>query len=190
MQDKATTTTKDMQINIKPDSHVASKMCELAGVPFPMPVQYGLEEGTEYWVAVAGIAGGPLRNTWKSDDLDRYWLKSGLIQRTRDGAIQHSLAIGAANQQALKRSVETKDATSPTVAKSSLQTQIGGEHYKDAAIQPIQFIVANNIPFREANVIKYVFRHTRKNGRQDLLKARHYIDMILEDYCEDAPCKP
>ena len=65
---------------------------------------------------------------------------------------------------------------------SVLDVQIGGNHYKNAAIQPIQFIVANNIPYREANVIKYVFRHASKNGKQDLLKARHYIDMLIEEY--------
>lgn len=63
-----------------------------------------------------------------------------------------------------------------------MQQQVGGNHYKTAAIQPIQFIVANNIPFREANVIKYVFRHVSKGGKQDLLKARHYIDMLIEEY--------
>ena len=65
---------------------------------------------------------------------------------------------------------------------SVLDVQIGGDHYKNAAIQPIQFIVANNIPYREANVIKYVFRHASKNGKQDLLKARHYINMLIEEY--------
>ena len=65
---------------------------------------------------------------------------------------------------------------------SVLDVQIGGKHYKEAAIQPVEFIVANNIPYREANVIKYVFRHAQKNGKQDLLKARHYIDMLIEEY--------
>jgi len=64
----------------------------------------------------------------------------------------------------------------------SLDIQIGGQHYKDAAIQPIEFIVANAIPYREANVIKYVYRHKSKNGLQDLQKARHYIDMLIEEY--------
>ena len=63
---------------------------------------------------------------------------------------------------------------------SVLDVQIGGNHYKNAAIQPVEFIVANNIPYREANVIKYVFRHASKNGKQDLLKARHYIDKLIE----------
>ena len=61
------------------------------------------------------------------------------------------------------------------------RTQVGGSHYK-LPIQPIEFIVKNNIPFREANIIKYVVRYKDKNGIEDLKKARHYLDMIIEDY--------
>ncbi len=58
--------------------------------------------------------------------------------------------------------------------------QVGGNHYKDFAMQPAQFIHMNKIGFLEGNVIKYVCRHAAKNGRDDLLKARHYIDLLLE----------
>ena len=68
------------------------------------------------------------------------------------------------------------------VSLNPLDKQVGGNHYRDMAIQPVQFIVANGIPYREANVIKYVVRHARKNGTQDLLKARHYLDMLIADY--------
>ena len=64
----------------------------------------------------------------------------------------------------------------------ALDMQVGGNHYKNMAIQPIDFIIKNNIPYREANVIKYITRHNNKNGIQDLKKAMHYIDMIIEDY--------
>ena len=69
--------------------------------------------------------------------------------------------------------------------RSALGTQEGGSHYQQGGIQPVEFIVSNDIPYREANVIKYVFRHARKNGAEDLRKARHYIDMLLEDYDND-----
>jgi len=59
--------------------------------------------------------------------------------------------------------------------------QVGGEHYI-MPIQPIEFIVKNNLPYREANVIKYVCRHKNKNGKQDIEKAIHYLEMILEEY--------
>ena len=49
-------------------------------------------------------------------------------------------------------------------------------------IQPIEFIVENDLSYREANVVKYVCRHKNKNGKQDIEKAIHYLEMILEDY--------
>jgi hypothetical protein len=64
---------------------------------------------------------------------------------------------------------------------NALETQVGGDHYRSMAIQPIEFIVGNNIPYREANVIKYVTRWRNKNGVEDLRKARHYIDMLIEE---------
>lgn len=62
----------------------------------------------------------------------------------------------------------------------ALKNQVGGEHYKDYVIQPIEFIYFNNIPFLEANVIKYIVRWQEKNGVQDLEKAKHYIDLLIE----------
>lgn len=61
--------------------------------------------------------------------------------------------------------------------------QEGGNHYQ-IPIQPIDYIVKNNIPYREANVIKYVTRHRSKNGAEDVRKAIHYLEMLLEDYNE------
>lgn len=63
---------------------------------------------------------------------------------------------------------------------SKKDIQIGGNHYKDMKIQPIDYIVENEIPYREANIIKYVSRHKAKNGIEDLRKARHYLDMLIE----------
>ena len=57
--------------------------------------------------------------------------------------------------------------------------QVGGNHYKDCKIQPTEFIHANNIPFIEGNIIKYVIRHRNKNGIEDLKKAKHYIDLLI-----------
>jgi len=63
---------------------------------------------------------------------------------------------------------------------SALKKQRGGDNYKKYKIQPIEFIHANDIPFMEGNVIKYICRHREKNGLDDLLKAKHYIDLIIE----------
>jgi hypothetical protein len=54
-------------------------------------------------------------------------------------------------------------------------------HY-NMEIQPIEFIVKNNIPFREANIIKYVCRHRDKDGIDDLLKAQHYLQMLIDEW--------
>ena len=67
-----------------------------------------------------------------------------------------------------------------------LQTQVGGNHYKDLKIQPIEFIHANNLDFTTANVVKYVVRAKNKNGAQDIRKAIHYCQLILKlDYGEE-----
>ena len=61
--------------------------------------------------------------------------------------------------------------------------QVGGNHYKKFKIQPSKFINDNRLLFAEGNAIKYIVRHSKKNGKQDLDKAKHYIDMIIErDY--------
>ena len=66
---------------------------------------------------------------------------------------------------------------------SAYDKQIGGSHYRKMKIQPSEFINKNNLPFAEGNAIKYICRHKHKGERQDLEKAKHYIDMILErDY--------
>lgn len=59
-------------------------------------------------------------------------------------------------------------------------TQVGGTHYMDMAIQPVDYILTNNLGFCEGNVIKYVSRWRKKNGIEDLKKARHYIDILIE----------
>jgi hypothetical protein len=64
--------------------------------------------------------------------------------------------------------------------KTSLDIQVGGNHYKHFEIQPIEFIMKNNLGFAEGNVIKYVSRHKFKNGIEDLRKAKHYLELIAE----------
>lgn len=58
--------------------------------------------------------------------------------------------------------------------------QIGGDHYKTCNIQPAEYIEANNLGFCEGNIIKYISRHRSKDGANDLRKAKHYIDLLLE----------
>ena len=58
--------------------------------------------------------------------------------------------------------------------------QVGGDHYAVMKIQPIEFILANELGFCEGNVIKYLCRYKRKNGLEDLKKARQYLDFLIE----------
>lgn len=62
----------------------------------------------------------------------------------------------------------------------ALDTQVGGQHYKDLKIQPFEYIHANGIPFAEGSVIKYVTRWRAKGGVEDLKKARHFLDLLIE----------
>lgn len=71
---------------------------------------------------------------------------------------------------------------------SKFNEQVGGTHYADYAIQPLEFCVLNNIPFLEGNVIKYICRWRKKNGVEDLQKAKHYIEMLIE--LEEKNAKP
>jgi hypothetical protein len=58
--------------------------------------------------------------------------------------------------------------------------QVGGSHYKDCAIQPVDYIVENNLDFLEGNVVKYITRHRTKGGIEDIKKVIHYAELILE----------
>lgn len=63
---------------------------------------------------------------------------------------------------------------------TALDKQVAGDHYKNLAIQPVEFIHANGIGYFEGNVIKYVSRWRQKNGIADLEKAKHYIELLIE----------
>lgn len=64
--------------------------------------------------------------------------------------------------------------------------QIGGVHYKSKGIQPIEYILKNELGFCEGNVVKYVTRWKDKNGIDDLLKAKHYIEFLIEEASNDS----
>ena len=73
-----------------------------------------------------------------------------------------------------QKELEDQDAT---------EKQVGGDHYKDCKIQPVEYIHANQLDYFEGNVIKYVTRHrTKGEGKKDIEKAIHYAELILELY--------
>ena len=67
------------------------------------------------------------------------------------------------------------------VDTAALAIQHGGNHYKKLKIQPVEYIMANAIPYMEGNVIKYVSRWKDKGGIEDLKKAKHYLEILIEN---------
>lgn len=61
-----------------------------------------------------------------------------------------------------------------------LKKQISGTHYVNYAVQPVEFCQRNNFNYCESSAIKYLCRHRDKNGLDDLLKAKHYIELLIE----------
>ena len=69
---------------------------------------------------------------------------------------------------------------------SAYKKQIGGKHYLKYKVQPSKFVVENKLLYPEGCVIKYILRHQDKGGKQDLEKAKHIIDKIIErDYKDE-----
>lgn len=63
---------------------------------------------------------------------------------------------------------------------NSLNKQVGGDHYKKMKIQVVEFWMENNIPAMEGAIIKYLCRWRQKNGLEDLKKAEHFLQMLIE----------
>jgi hypothetical protein len=63
----------------------------------------------------------------------------------------------------------------------ALEIQIGGDHYSNKKIQPIEYIMANNLNFCEGNVVKYITRWREKGGVESLRKIKHYVDFLIEE---------
>jgi len=70
--------------------------------------------------------------------------------------------------------------TKKSKAAPAIERQVGGMHYKDMPIQPVEYCYHNEIPALEASVIKYVTRHKLKNGKVDLEKAIHCLQLLIE----------
>ena len=65
--------------------------------------------------------------------------------------------------------------------QKATDAQVGGTHYKDCKIQPVEYIYANDLGFLEGNVVKYITRHRAKGeGAMDIYKVKHYADLILQ----------
>ena len=80
--------------------------------------------------------------------------------------------------------IETKGLDKNPV--SPLMQQYGGNHYKGLAIEPVEYAYKNNLDFFQGNVVKYITRFRDKNGLEDLKKAKHFIDLLIQfEYSEE-----
>lgn len=90
-------------------------------------------------------------------------------------AQQKSVATGVTDGSKLNAEQYIK-----AIGIDPLSVQVDGSHYKKLAIQPIEYIHANNLGYCEANVIKYISRWRDKGGKKDLEKVKHYIDLLIQ----------
>lgn len=85
----------------------------------------------------------------------------------------------------VKKDKPMNEATKQPETQAATNKQVGGSHYQ-LPIQPIEYILANGLGYCEANVVKYVSRWRNKGGIQDLKKAIHYLEMLIEQEEKDA----
>jgi hypothetical protein len=88
--------------------------------------------------------------------------------------------------EAIKETVKEKDFKKTNLKEyASRKKQVGGNHYKMFKIQPVEFIMGNNLTFLEGNVIKYTTRARYKNGIEDYEKAKHCLELMIEHIKEN-----
>lgn len=103
----------------------------------------------------------------------------GKVELFNDDELELLSVSNTVRLEGVVHPVEIKGTLEPE-HKSALDKQVSGNHYKDCGIQPIEYIHANGLSYLEGNVIKYTTRHSKKNGRADIEKAIHYLELILE----------
>lgn len=72
--------------------------------------------------------------------------------------------------------------------KDALRKQVGGNHYKSLAIQPVEFCMVNGLNFCQSSAIKYICRYKDKGGKEDIDKAIHFLELLKKfEYGNDNP---
>ena len=107
--------------------------------------------------------------TWTNPDYDR-----GMSRESHEQYMARKLKQDQEEYQELMKGTHEYEYGNAT------DKQVGGSHYKDCAIQPVDYIVKNNLDFLEGNVVKYITRHRTKGGIEDIKKVIHYAELILE----------
>jgi hypothetical protein len=89
--------------------------------------------------------------------------------------------VGCMYDNKLQRLVTEDEMQNP------LDIQVDGDHYKQFKIQPIEFILANDLDYIQGNVIKYICRYKFKGGVKDLEKIKHYVDILISEQNKEQP---
>ena len=112
--------------------------------------------------------GDAMQKAWENCILDDYETPKP------KSSVETDPLVWRITHQGGPKAPSTTDLTKP------LSEQIGGDHYRQGSIQPIEYIHANDMDFFSGNVIKYITRWKYKNGLEDLNKAKHYIELLIE----------
>lgn len=114
----------------------------------------------------------PERLEWQS----AVWLKedSGCFRIDFDDGLKVTEQVMENAKKEYRKKLKKDTGATP------LSVQEGGAHYKKLKIQPVEYIHGNELQFCEGCVIKYVTRWRDKGGIEDLRKARHFIDILIE----------
>lgn len=83
-------------------------------------------------------------------------------------------SIMSPNIYTIPKELKEKDTNNP------LSVQVGGDHYKKYKIQPLEYAHANNLDMFQGSIVKYITRFRDKNGKQDLEKIKHFVDVLIE----------
>lgn len=110
-------------------------------------------------------------------DLERYNILREATKEEIQDAYLKEIAVKKAREPFVPPLMPSSEVV---VHPSANDRQHGGDHYKKMPIQPWDFIVANDIGFLAGNAIKYVARYKDKNGIEDLKKAIHFIEKLIE----------
>jgi len=163
-----------------------------------------IPEGATYYAKDASLGkSGNFFFRLRSDDFDfeAVWLESNWMQASfnvknqdvlwqRDNNQTIASAVESSQPEELpfiddEPSLNDQYAEIEKVRQSAWQKQEGGSHYKNLKIQPMQYALENKLDYAQANVVKYVTRHADKNGKEDLLKAIHNLELMIEFYYGD-----
>jgi hypothetical protein len=100
----------------------------------------------------------------------------------KESNMSYALPLTPEAQQILMNRNEQEQERIALIGKAirANEQQVGGAHYAVKAIQPWDYIIANNLGYLEGNVVKYVSRWKDKGGVEDLKKAQHYLQKLIE----------